>query len=155
MIGQRLFQIQNAKRNPWSRWSLVISGIGKTNASLSKGWINKPYVHKHHYVSVYSLKVWTYVSSLINARCKIPGYDNDTYAIQSPYHEALVNQTIPLNPKDKRQPYEKCHYYRASNQTGTMERIQCSQWVYDRSIVRETFTTKVIHLTVQTFANHY
>lgn len=77
-----------------------------------------------------------------NHRCKIPGYDNDTYAIQSPYHEALVNQTIPLNPKDRRQPYEKCHYYRESNQTGTMEWIKCTQWVYDRSIVRETFTTK-------------
>ncbi|XP_022286350.2 organic cation transporter protein-like [Crassostrea virginica] len=75
-------------------------------------------------------------------RCKIPGYHNDTYAIQSPSHLALVNRTIPLNPKDKRQPYEKCHYYRYSNGSETADRIKCTEWVYDRSIVLETFTTK-------------
>ncbi|XP_048727164.2 organic cation transporter protein-like isoform X1 [Ostrea edulis] len=75
-------------------------------------------------------------------RCKIPGYDNDTYEIQSSYHQSLINQTIPLDLKDKKQPYDKCHLYQHSNLTNTVERIKCNEWVYDRSIVLETFTTK-------------
>ncbi|XP_061175966.1 organic cation transporter protein-like [Saccostrea echinata] len=75
-------------------------------------------------------------------RCKIPGYDNDTFHVQSPYHESLINMSIPLNPKDRKQPYDKCHLYQFSNVTKTVERIKCHEWVYDRSIVLETFTTK-------------
>jgi OCT family organic cation transporter-like MFS transporter 4/5 len=84
------------------------------------------------------------VLPLIHDRCKIPGYDNDTYEIQSPYHQSIINQSIPLDPKDKKQPYDKCHLYQYSNLTNTVKRIKCNEWVYDRSIVLETFTTKVL-----------
>ncbi|XP_013403454.1 organic cation transporter protein [Lingula anatina] len=62
-------------------------------------------------------------------RCQVPGLDNDTWVIQGPGHEALINASIP---RDRRGKYAECTV-RTSNGT----EVKCSNWVYDTS----TFTT--------------
>nr|KAG5711197.1 hypothetical protein BaRGS_004841 [Batillaria attramentaria] len=41
-------------------------------------------------------------------RCKIPGLNNDTYAIQNEAHEVMVSETIPV---DKDGAYDDCQMY--------------------------------------------
>ncbi|KAK3086309.1 hypothetical protein FSP39_016703 [Pinctada imbricata] len=78
-------------------------------------------------------------------RCKIPGYSNDTWKVQSDYHQYLINQSIPLSD-DSNLYYDQCHTYRYINfnATGNQERdlVKCSEWVYDTDTFKETFVSK-------------
>ncbi|KAJ8315874.1 hypothetical protein KUTeg_008024 [Tegillarca granosa] len=68
-------------------------------------------------------------------RCAIPGFNNDTYAVQSDYHQYLINLTIPPS-EDETKTYDQCHLYNinASDSTSVHNpnKIQCTSWVYDR-----------------------
>jgi len=84
-------------------------------------------------------------------RCKIPGLDNDTFEIQSPQHQAYINQTIPLSD-DPTLTYDRCHVYDVYNATsnyGNATLRQCTEWVYDKSVFTETFTSKVCYRALQ------
>ncbi|XP_067675071.1 organic cation transporter protein-like [Haliotis asinina] len=69
-------------------------------------------------------------------RCELPGYDNDTYAVQSEYHQELINSTIPYSFQDGHLVYDKCHVY--ANATGTVSLEKCNRWVYDKSLFLQT-----------------
>ncbi|XP_071114400.1 organic cation transporter protein-like [Haliotis cracherodii] len=69
-------------------------------------------------------------------RCALPGYDNDTYAIQSEYHNDLINSTIPYSFQDGDVIYDQCHVF--TNASGTMTMVRCNRWVYDKSLFLQT-----------------
>lgn len=77
-------------------------------------------------------------------RCKLPGIANDTYVPQSYEHELLINATIPSHTK---YGYDRCHlYYGHHLQYDNYSRplnaslVTCSEWVYDDSVYKHTFT---------------
>ena len=85
-------------------------------------------------------------------RCAIPGLDNDTYAIQSDYHQLLVNLTIPAAaPNDDDDIYDKCNIFDIdlskindvsiiANRSITKA---CDRWVYDDSVFTSTLAAEV------------
>ncbi|XP_046328503.2 organic cation transporter protein-like [Haliotis rufescens] len=73
-------------------------------------------------------------------RCAIPGYDNDTYEIQSDYHARLINLTIPLDDSDDDQVYDKCHIYLVSD---NMTTVACDKWVYSTDIIQNSAVTEM------------
>ncbi|XP_060079708.1 organic cation transporter protein-like [Ylistrum balloti] len=76
-------------------------------------------------------------------RCKIPGYDNDTWAVQSSYHSSLINRTIPA-PDDPFYDYDRCHVYTETG-TGNSSSVmtaKCSKWVYEQDTFDETVVTR-------------
>lgn len=81
-------------------------------------------------------------------RCKIPGLDNDTYDVQGQLHEELLNKTIPLSD-DPTLTYDQCNVYDTRNAVAdengrpmNASLIKCKEWVYDKSVFYETFTSK-------------
>ncbi|XP_056000398.1 solute carrier family 22 member 1-like [Ostrea edulis] len=76
-------------------------------------------------------------------RCKIPGYDNDTHLEQNENHRQLINWSIPL-PEDTHSvlKYDRCHVIQR-DESNVTRLFKCSEWVYDRSVFEETFTSKV------------
>ncbi|XP_065929255.1 organic cation transporter protein isoform X2 [Magallana gigas] len=65
-------------------------------------------------------------------RCKIPSYENDTYAIQSASHQEIINRTIPRTSEGS---YAECTVI----VNGTEQK--CSKWVYDQSQFIRTVTS--------------
>ncbi|KAJ8316719.1 hypothetical protein KUTeg_005729 [Tegillarca granosa] len=49
-------------------------------------------------------------------KCSLPGYNNDSYNIQSDFHTELVDMYIPL-PTEKKKDYEDCHVYQTNIST--------------------------------------
>ena len=85
-------------------------------------------------------------------RCKIPGLDNDTYAVQNEHHQELIDTFIPQTEKNGIMAYSKCDIYVNHNmsypdggiQNGTIgERKSCDSWVYDWSIFTSTAAAEV------------
>ncbi|XP_060063685.1 organic cation transporter protein-like [Ylistrum balloti] len=74
-------------------------------------------------------------------RCKIPGYENDTWAVQGSYHSSLINYTIP-DSEDDFYDYDRCHMYKYSGNTTDTIRTRCSAYVYDKEIFDETIVTR-------------
>ena len=78
--------------------------------------------------------------SYIPCRCALPHLSNDTYASQGPWHDDLVNASIPWD--DKEEMYKQCDTYRGhsglENDTGS-----CSEWVYSKDPFENTFVTDV------------
>ncbi|XP_025098394.1 organic cation transporter protein-like [Pomacea canaliculata] len=75
-------------------------------------------------------------------RCKIPGYTNDTYDIQSEFHALLVSQTIPITSKGD---HSKCTVNEADDNktiSNNQSTRACSEWVYERSEFFSTFVTQ-------------
>ncbi|XP_060068369.1 organic cation transporter protein-like, partial [Ylistrum balloti] len=79
-------------------------------------------------------------------RCKIPGYSGDTYTIQSPEHQTMVDNYIPKST-DSTKDYDQCHVYNDTNSynntfIGNRTIVECDSWVYSQSVFTETFVTK-------------
>jgi len=78
-------------------------------------------------------------------RCAIPGLQNDTFQLLGPWHEELINRSIPLLGDTESTEVDTCHVYASkANETrpvGTRE--TCEEWVFDKSIFEDTFITKV------------
>ncbi|XP_060072921.1 organic cation transporter protein-like isoform X4 [Ylistrum balloti] len=87
----------------------------------------------------------TIASSLkrLYQRCAIPGYPNDTYAIQSSSHKALVNRHVPTS-MDGTFKYVQCNLYDRSydGDDNSTDLKACSSWVYDKSVFINTFTSE-------------
>lgn len=75
-------------------------------------------------------------------RCALPGYDNDTYDIQSEFHQSTINETIPLSG-DGAGHYDKCHIYSTTNGYSNSSTEKCSSWVYDTSSFSSTLGAKL------------
>lgn len=95
-------------------------------------------------------------------RCKIPWMSNDTFEIQNAEHENLINLTIPPATDDSLLLYDKCHL-RHFNVNGTVtspalrgnvSMVRCTEWVYDRSVFMDTFTSVVSLFIVFNFARY-
>ncbi|XP_033740178.1 organic cation transporter protein-like [Pecten maximus] len=81
-------------------------------------------------------------------RCNIPGYTGDTYLIQSPEHQTLVDNYIPRS-SDSTKDYDQCHIYNnnstySHNSTfpGNRSTVECDSWVYSQSTFTETFVSE-------------
>ncbi|XP_069136069.1 organic cation transporter protein-like [Argopecten irradians] len=76
-------------------------------------------------------------------RCKIPGYDNDTWTVQGDYHSSLINTTIPASD-DSFFKYDRCHIYTqtGTGNTSSVSMEKCSSWVYDHDTFDETIVTQ-------------
>ncbi|XP_053401994.1 organic cation transporter protein-like [Mercenaria mercenaria] len=76
-----------------------------------------------------------FVLAIPEHRCAVPGWENDTYAIQDDNHLAAINRTIPLAPSTEDYKYDQCHYIKITDDdTETLEK--CNRWVYDKSIFK-------------------
>ncbi|XP_048771044.2 organic cation transporter protein-like isoform X2 [Ostrea edulis] len=82
-------------------------------------------------------------------RCAIPSYENDTYAIQSKFHQSQVDLYIPdKDPDDDTLLYDRCSYYDYENNTRTnrnasRHKTKCSKWVYSDEIYESTFAKQI------------
>ncbi|KAK3097593.1 hypothetical protein FSP39_011253, partial [Pinctada imbricata] len=83
--------------------------------------------------------------------CKIPGYSNDTYQVQSPYHQRLVNLHIP-NSEDHTKDYEECDVFtfdqslitsQNSSRPNNATKTKCSSWVYSDEDFDQTFVSEM------------
>ncbi|CAI9729375.1 Hypothetical predicted protein [Octopus vulgaris] len=78
----------------------------------------------------------------LDYRCAIPGYDNDTYKIQSESHEELINEYIPKSEDEGEVVYEKCLIYSNTTENGNRTTKKCSSWVYDKTNTHTSITTQ-------------
>ncbi|XP_048771493.2 organic cation transporter protein-like [Ostrea edulis] len=79
-------------------------------------------------------------------RCKILSYPNDTYEVQSAYHQHLINLTIPRSD-DETLDYSRCYMYTRTgaenSKPANSTEEKCNEWVYDTSVFESTFTSKM------------
>ncbi|XP_033741747.1 organic cation transporter protein-like [Pecten maximus] len=92
--------------------------------------------------SAFHMVISVFLLGIPKHRCAIPGYPNDTFAIQNPSHEALVNRLVPPST-DETLDYAKCDLYDRSydGDDNSTDQKACSSWVYDKSIFINTFTS--------------
>ncbi|KAK0052876.1 organic cation transporter-like protein isoform X2, partial [Biomphalaria pfeifferi] len=83
-----------------------------------------------------------FVLAVPDHRCAIPELDNDTYASQGPWHDELINQSIPwLSQKNM---YSQCEVFVkdvTQRDWSNMTR-KCDKWVYSKEIFTSTFVTE-------------
>ncbi|XP_036361966.1 organic cation transporter protein-like [Octopus sinensis] len=79
----------------------------------------------------------------LDYRCGIPGYDNDTYKIQSEIHEELINEYIPKSEDEGEVVYDKCLIYSNTTENGNRTTQKCSSWVYDKTNTHTSITTQL------------
>ncbi len=63
-----------------------------------------------------------YTILYLTPRCAIPSLPNDTYEIQGPWHNVLVDTSVPYDVSEDR--YEQCEL----NSLNTTQ--ACDKWVY-------------------------
>ncbi|XP_013061478.2 organic cation transporter protein-like [Biomphalaria glabrata] len=84
-----------------------------------------------------------FVLAVPDHRCAIPELDNDTYASQGPWHDDLINQSIPwLSQKNM---YSQCEVFVkdvTQRDWNNMTR-KCDKWVYSKEIFTSTFVTEI------------
>ncbi|CAI9729438.1 Hypothetical predicted protein [Octopus vulgaris] len=81
-------------------------------------------------------------------RCAIPGWENDTYKVQSDTHAWYINHSLPSDNR-------KCKVYQFNysdfNDWNSSKEVNCHAWVYDKSSVPSTAASDlnfVCHRTV-------
>lgn len=75
-------------------------------------------------------------------RCKIPGYQNDTYEVHGSYHQDLINSYIPLSNDDVHF-YRQCQLYNTTSVTvDNSSLVGCNEWVYEQTTFYKTFTSQ-------------
>ncbi|XP_060580126.1 solute carrier family 22 member 7-like [Ruditapes philippinarum] len=84
-------------------------------------------------------------------RCAIPGYDNDTYKVQGDEHQHLIDLVIPPST-DPEAVYDECKMFQHKNGSETLlwlnetnggAKVPCNSWVYDQTVFKTTFVSKV------------
>ncbi|XP_060600295.1 organic cation transporter protein-like [Ruditapes philippinarum] len=87
------------------------------------------------------LVVQVFLLGTPNHRCKLPEYANDSFEIQGPTHERYIQGWIPLSDGDK---YDNCHIFIHNHTADSFaEKITCSEWVYDESVYKHTFSKQL------------
>lgn len=77
-----------------------------------------------------------FILAIPDHRCALPGWENDTYAIQNDLHLAAINRTIPRAPDSEKFTYDQCHYRTVTENHSSLER--CDRWVYDKSVFQSS-----------------
>ncbi|XP_069101118.1 organic cation transporter protein-like [Argopecten irradians] len=119
------------------------------------GWYQK---RLYLLLCIPSISTGCYMMMLIVAmqspehRCMIASYANDTYDIQSDFHRALVNVTIPPPGADSVHKYDMCNTYTYPGDVNYSDpmsldkdsayQVKCNKWVFDKSEFDETFSTQ-------------
>ena len=86
---------------------------------------------------------FSFAAATPDFRCKLPGYDNDTFQIQSEHHRQLVDHFIPPSGENTlRNVYDSCNLklYNGSNESSL---IACNEWVYSKEFFDETVMSRV------------
>ena len=80
-------------------------------------------------------------------RCALPDYENDTFEIQSDYHQELVSKYIVNVTKDHTKRYDGCKIRTLFNETDSNNQTSgladCSKYVYSKKHYGETAVVKV------------
>ncbi|CAI9729337.1 organic cation transporter protein-like [Octopus vulgaris] len=79
----------------------------------------------------------------LDYRCAVPGYNNDTYKIQSEIHEELINEYIPKSEDEGEVVYDKCLIYSSTTENGNRTTQKCSSWVYDKTNTHTSITSEL------------
>ena len=88
----------------------------------------------------------TYVSKNKKFRCKLPNYENDSYEIQSDYHQQLVDKYVPFDKNNSLlNELDKCKLYEFNNINDTFSNstYTCDSWVFSRKYYHKTIVNDV------------
>ncbi|KAK3098634.1 hypothetical protein FSP39_021403 [Pinctada imbricata] len=97
-------------------------------ALLTLPWIvHSPFM----FISVFILATPDY-------RCKIPGYQNDSYHVTDDSHKAAIDKYIPLDTSGINE-YDRCHVISYSQNTTHL--VECSSWVYSNELFYSTLAS--------------
>ncbi|RNA15634.1 Organic cation transporter [Brachionus plicatilis] len=82
---------------------------------------------------------FSFYGTVPNHRCRIPAYPNDTYEIQSDYHQELIDTFIPESKNSFKEKYDTCNL-RVFNKTdkANSSLTKCSEWVYSKEYFEST-----------------
>ncbi|GFN93714.1 organic cation transporter protein [Plakobranchus ocellatus] len=81
-----------------------------------------------------------FIQATPDHRCALPGLPNDTYASQGPWHDHLVNVSIPWNDEDK--IYDKCELRKVPGNLDN-DTYSCNTWVYSEDPFKSTFVNDI------------
>lgn len=89
--------------------------------------------------------VTVFILGVPDHRCAVS--ENDTFAIQSPQHQLMVNRSVPPGEFPLLSPYSKCNLYsyhsnNDSNPEDSRFIRKCSKWVYEKTDFHSTFVTE-------------
>lgn len=98
----------------------------------------------------FQLRVSNKIDCIFPLRCHLPEdiYPNDTWEVQSDYHQQLISQYIPSSPDYK---YDRCnlfHFVGAGMPGGgalesNATQYPCTKWVYSDEVFKKSFTSQV------------
>lgn len=92
---------------------------------------------------------FSFAAATPDFRCKLPGYANDTFQIQSDHHRQLVDYYIPPPGKNTlKNKYDSCHLkHYFNNETSFVNKsstlVTCNEWVYSTEYFDETLISRV------------
>ncbi|XP_045198863.2 organic cation transporter protein-like [Mercenaria mercenaria] len=104
------------------------------------GLFSKYIVYVGSFTSVYSGFLFInsfFILGIPDHRCALPGWENDTYAVQNDRHLDVINRTIPLAPTTEKFKYDQCNY-RTVSENGHISLRKCKKWVYDTSVYQSS-----------------
>jgi len=79
----------------------------------------------------------------MNNRCALPGWDNDTFEVQSVEHQNFINKYIPAPDKTGLlYKYNPCKI-RDFDSGGNFTLVSCEKWVYSKEYFGDSMITKV------------
>ncbi|GFO13864.1 organic cation transporter protein [Plakobranchus ocellatus] len=79
-----------------------------------------------------------FIQATPDHRCSLPDLPNDTYTSQGPWHDALVNASIPWDGDDEL--YDQCRLRRVPGGLDN-DTVSCDKWVYSKDPFEDTFVT--------------
>lgn len=86
---------------------------------------------------------FSFYAATPNYRCQIPSFPNDTYEIQSEYHQTLVDKYIPRSSANSyKDIYDKCRIKNYIDEK-KFNLTKCKNWVYSKKYFDKTLVTEV------------